>query len=619
MTPKGIRTKPVKKDIKALDKTANIGQRMKNAFIRSKNAAQSADYAAENSQRTAHDNPSSYATDKMSGGAQTVTREGTHRLKNPRKKAAENFNRAKEQFKRARQQLPRARKKAAEQAKQTAATAKNTADTLKNKAEQAQKVSQNAQKSVSDAKRVLQQTRMAGRQAVQTAKQAVKTGKQAEKTIKTAGKTAKATGKGTIKTVKQSVKTAERTAKTTVKTAQKTAKAARQSAKAAAKAAKIAAQASRAAAKAAVQTAKTAVKVTIAMVKAAIAAIRGLVALIAAGGWIAVLVILVICMIGLLVGSIFGIFFSGEDSGNGYTMPMAIAEINQEYADRLTEIRNTNAHDDVQMSGTRAPWKEVLAVYAVKTSTDPENAQDVATMDESKKALLSSVFWDMNVITRRTETKEVTEVTVEGDGEDFITTETTVTKTILYITVTHKTADEMAEQYGFSEQQKAQLAELLSDQYADLWSAVLYGIHNGSEDIVAAAISQIGNVNGEPYWNWYGFESRVAWCACFVSWCANECGYIESGVIPLFAWCPAGVQWFKDRDIWQAPGYVPAPGDIIFFDWEQDGATDHVGIVEYVEGEYVHTVEGNTSNSVARREYRLDSGVIFGFGTPLYG
>jgi cell wall-associated NlpC family hydrolase len=271
------------------------------------------------------------------------------------------------------------------------------------------------------------------------------------------------------------------------------------------------------------------------------------------------------------------------------------------------------------MSGTRAEWKEILAVYAIKLNTDPDNPADVATMDEGKKELVRSVFWDMNILSHHTETKEVTEVTVEGDGEDFTSTETIVTKTILYITVSHKTAAEMAEQYGFSEQQKAQLAELLSDEYADLWSAVLYGIHNGSGDIVAVAVSQIGNVNGEPYWSWYGFESRVAWCATFVSWCANECGYIDAGIIPRFAACQSqGIPWFKDRGLWQEPGYVPAPGDIIFFDWEQDGNSDHVGIVEYVEGETVHTVEGNTSNSCARRSYRLDSRNICGYGTPMY-
>jgi hypothetical protein len=98
-----------------------------------------------------------------------------------------------------------------------------------------------------------------------------------------------------------------------------------------------------------------------------------------------------------------------------------------------------------------------------------------------------------------------------------------------------------------------------------------------------------------------------------------EAGYIDAGIIPKFAACESqGIVWFKERGLWQDPGYVPAPGDIIFFDWEQDGHSDHVGIVESVEGDVVHTVEGNTSNSVARRSYRLDSNSICGWGTPMY-
>jgi len=272
------------------------------------------------------------------------------------------------------------------------------------------------------------------------------------------------------------------------------------------------------------------------------------------------------------------------------------------------------------MTGKRADWKEVLAVYAVKVNTNPTGAQDVATMDEGRKELLRAVFWDMNIVTSRTESVTYTETAVTDDGEgNLVETEQSVTKTVLYISVSDKNASEMAVQYGFTAQQKAQLAELLSDAYADLWAAVLYGIHNGSGDIVAVAISQTGNVGGDPYWSWYGFGSRVSWCACFVSWCANECGYIDAGVIPKFAACQnQGIVWFKARSLWQEPGYVPAPGDIIFFDWQQDGYSDHVGIVEYVKDDVVHTVEGNTSNSVARRTYRLDSRDICGYGTPLY-
>ena len=99
------------------------------------------------------------------------------------------------------------------------------------------------------------------------------------------------------------------------------------------------------------------------------------------------------------------------------------------------------------------------------------------------------------------------------------------------------------------------------------------------------ALSQLGNVGGRPYWSWYGFESRVDWCACFVSWCANECGYLDTGVIPRFASCSIGLQWFRERGLWRDHSYEPRPGDLIFFDWDdedegQDGAADHVGIVE---------------------------------------
>ena len=177
----------------------------------------------------------------------------------------------------------------------------------------------------------------------------------------------------------------------------------------------------------------------------------------------------------------------------------------------------------------------------------------------------------------------------------------------------------MASTYGFSPKQKDLLLELLSPAYNSTWQAVLYGIHSGAGDIVEIAAAQIGNVGGQPYWSWYGYSGRVAWCACFVSWCANQCGYIDSGVIPRFSSCTAGMGWFKSHNLWQARGYTPSPGDIIFFSWS--GGTvisNHVGIVEYVADGKVHTVEGNTSDSVARRSYALNSRFIIGYGVPLY-
>lgn len=161
---------------------------------------------------------------------------------------------------------------------------------------------------------------------------------------------------------------------------------------------------------------------------------------------------------------------------------------------------------------------------------------------------------DMNQISSRTESKTETVITETDDGHgNIVETESTVTQTYLYITVSHKTAEEMAAQYGFNEEQKGYLAELLADENNYLWSQVLYGITGGDGQIVTVALSLVGNVGGQPYWSWYGFNSRVEWCACFVSWCANECGYIDAGVIPKYAGCVNGVQWFKDA--WTMAGW----------------------------------------------------------------
>lgn len=143
----------------------------------------------------------------------------------------------------------------------------------------------------------------------------------------------------------------------------------------------------------------------------------------------------------------------------------------------------------------------------------------------------------------------------------------------------------------------------------------------GNQAMVQVALSQLGNVGGQPYWSWYGFGGRVEWCACFVSWCADQCGYIESGAVPKFAACVNGVQWFKSRGQWVDRGAVPIAGMIIFFDWSkngQNGLAEHVGIVEKVENGTVYTVEGNSNNSVRTRTYPVGSKEILGYGMPQY-
>lgn len=189
-----------------------------------------------------------------------------------------------------------------------------------------------------------------------------------------------------------------------------------------------------------------------------------------------------------------------EDASKIQRMQTVVQEINTEYDNKLTEIKNNTTYDVLEMSGGRAVWKEVLSVYSVKLNTDPNNPQEVATMDDSKKQVLRDIFWEMNSVSSRTETKTETEITETDDGHgNIMQTETTVTKTYLYITVAHKTVDEMALQYGFNQEQKDYLTELLQPENNSLWSDVLYGITASDGQTVNVAFAQINNIGGEPY------------------------------------------------------------------------------------------------------------------------
>lgn len=295
------------------------------------------------------------------------------------------------------------------------------------------------------------------------------------------------------------------------------------------------------------------------------------------------------------------------------------------YQNKLDDIKNSNTYDELEMSGSRAVWPEFLSIYAVKTTNDPDNPQKVASMTDEKKQLLKDIFWEMNEISYETEEKTETVIVETDDGEgNIIEEEVEETTVYLYITVSHKTVEEMMAQYGFTEDQKAQVAELLA-QDGSMWVSVLYGIYGADDQIVAVALSQLGNVGGEPYWSWYGFGSRVEWCTCFVSWCADQCGYIETGVIPKYAGCVNGVNWFKDRGQWADNDIEPAPSMIIFFDWDnkgssgpQDGESDHTGIVERVEDGIVYTVEGNSGDSCRENHYAVGYYEILGYGIPAY-
>ena len=146
------------------------------------------------------------------------------------------------------------------------------------------------------------------------------------------------------------------------------------------------------------------------------------------------------------------------------------------------------------------------------------------------------------------------------------------------------------------------------------WFAGLFG--NGQ--LVTIAKSQLGNEGGEKFWSWWGFTERQEWCACFVSWCADQAGLIQKEAVPKFSGCTDGVAWFQAKGKWQSGGSVPTPGTIIFFDWDHDGASDHVGIVESCDGTTVHTIEGNSGDAVKQNNYTVNSQSILGYGLVAY-
>ena len=137
-------------------------------------------------------------------------------------------------------------------------------------------------------------------------------------------------------------------------------------------------------------------------------------------------------------------------------------------------------------------------------------------------------------------------------------------------------------------------------------------IRASNQAIVEVALTQLGNEGGQPYWSWYGFNSRVEWCACFVSWCYGQMGLSE----PRFAACQSqGIPWFQSHGQWGGRDYANiAPGDAIFFDWDLDGSADHVGLVVGTDGSRVYTVEGNSGDACKIKSYSLTYECIKGYG-----
>ena len=424
-----IKTKDTKKGtIKTIDKALIATQKIKQSYVATKEKA-------ENVAKTDGNSPEEYASNRVENGIHKDVHDGTYLFDKAGRKGLKD---TKVNYYKAKDGIHRFKQQRAEQSLKKQ-TSQNTNSAIKTLEKSEKKIKQSATSA-------------------------------GQKTIKFAGKEAS-------KTVHKSVKTAEQVSKTAIKTSQQTAKAAQKTAQATVKASQKIAQAAKATAKATATTIKVAAKATAAAVRAIIAGTKALVAAIAAGGWVSVVVIILICLVAALCSSFYGIFFSSETSQSGMNITSVIQQINNEFDDKIDEIKSSGSFDGVEVIGSRSNWKDVLSIYAVKTTTDENNPMEIATVDETKKSILSSIFWDMSNISKSVETRTET-ITKESTDEQRNTVETTkqVEKKYLVITLTGKSAEDMSTYYSFNATQKKYLAELMSDKNNKLWASLIYNI-----------------------------------------------------------------------------------------------------------------------------------------------
>lgn len=570
----------VKGTIKTLDKAAIAGQKMKQAYIATKDKA-------EHSVNTNENTAEEYAADKTEAGIDEIAHKGAYAF-------------------------DKAGRKGVQETKQNIQSAKEGIQRFKQ---------QRAEKAMNAQKTQGRPTTVGSSSAQTQTTSAIRTLEKPEKMVKQSATSAgkkniKLAGKEAAKTTQRSVKTAEHTAKASIKTSQQTAKAAQKTAQATVKASQKAAQAAKKAAKATADTVKATAKATVATVKAIIAGTKALVAAIAAGGWIAVLIIMIVVLFGAAVA-----MFGGGSDSNSYTPVSAEVEayepIIQKYAKEygIPEYVELIKAVMMQESGGRGldPMQAAEGSFNTKYPHEPNGIKDpeysIQCGVQELKAALTSAEVESPI--------DMEHIKLALQGYNFGNGYISWAKT-KYGGYSYANAVE------FSTQQAQRLGW---DSYGDTQypAHVLryypYGrafTAGGNQAIVEVALTQVGNQGGQPYWSWYGFNSRVDWCACFVSWCADQCGYIESGLVPKFAGCVDGANWFKSNGQWQNRTYEPKAGDIIFFDWEGDGTTDHVGIVEKCENGTVYTVEGNSGDACKQRQYAVGSSNIYGYGIPAY-
>lgn len=384
---------------------------------------------------------------------------------------------------------------------------------------------------------------------------------------------------------------------------------ARQSAIKAAKAAQVSARTTK-------TTIKTAAKGAITAVKGMTAAVKTLMAAITAGGWIVVLLIVIVGVIG---GAMFS---SGSQSQEPLSQEVqAYTPTIQKYANQygIPEYVSSLQAIMMQESGGRGadPMQSSECPYNTRFPNSPNAINDPEYSIQVGVQYYASCVAEA----RCTSPQDMDKLRLSWQGYNYGNgyISWAIQKFGGYSAQNAlQFSQEQAASHGWERYGDPEYVPHVERYYS---GGNLFAGLFGNEQIVTVAKAQIGNEGGQKFWSWYGFGNRVEWCACFVSWCADQCGLISSGAVPKFALCSDGVSWFKSKQRWQERNAIPTPGSIIFFDWpdengNRDGVSNHVGIVEKCENGIVFTIEGNSGDKCKQNSYPVGYASILGYGIP---
>lgn len=554
MSKKDIKTKDIIKDIKSIDKALVAGERIRNVTAKTKNHI-------EESIEPQHATPHDYATSKVTSNVEHFANKSAIEAKIQSQKI---FRYAKEKRK----------SKKHNKGEMNAATTDSVAEVPDIKSDKVSKI---------------------------------KSRESVEKNIKTTDYKSKkmlekVDGKK-VKVSKRSGKAFKETSKVSVKTSQDVARqAAMQSAKVS--------KGSFHSIKEIGHRTFSAFNKTFNIARKAVAGIHTAIAFLCSMGWIAILIILLIALIG-------GIFMSGSSSsGTGNQLSsevIAYTPVIQKYADEYEIPRFVNALQAIMMQESGGKDNDPMQASECAFNTEYPNTPNAITDPEYSIKVGVQNFADS---LKRAECNDPLNISLlslalqgYNYGNGYI--EWAIKNFGAYSQGNAKVfADEQARKLGWNSYGDPVYVPHVMRYYQ------FAGLGTSNSNLVNIASSQLGNEGGAPYWSWYGYKERVEWCACFVSWVAYQSGDLDVS-IPKFAAVVDGVKWYKDRGLWQSKNYVPKEGTIIFFDWESDGTPDHVGIVEKVENGIIYTIEGNSNDQCKRNTYAIGNSVIHGYGILL--